>query len=88
MQDRLVDDGQSLMQWHNARTKRSHEVMDSNKQVKDFSFKWRILKMMSKIQRMNVRRAFSYWKKVTGSPFYFLRLFPEKKTNELNEREH
>ena len=39
--------------------------------------------MMSKIHRMNVRRAFSYWQKVTESPFYFLRLFPEKKRMSL-----
>ena len=79
MENSLVDGGQSLMQWHKARTKRSQEVMDSNKQAGNFSFKWRILKMMSKIQRINMHRAFSYWKKVAELPFFFLRLFPKEK---------
>ena len=73
------DDGQSLMQWHNARTKRSHEIMIAQTSKR---FLVQMENLKNDVQD-STHEAFSYWKKVTESPFYFLRLFPEKKRMSL-----
>jgi hypothetical protein len=96
MERGLIESGKDLVQWHNARTKRSHETIaneyDSNIAtggsdkddtcVNTYTFKWKMVKVMSKMNTINVKRAFSLWSKVATSKFYYLRLYSKKRLNQ------
>ena len=103
MERGLIESGKDLLQWHDARTKRSHEITaneydsqitdnhvnsdkaregkdnEGSNDVNKYPFQWKMIKIMRKMNRINLKRAFSLWSKIATSQFYYLRLYSKER---------
>ena len=103
MERGLIESGKDLLQWHDARTKRSHEITaneydsqitdnhvnsdkaregkdnEGSNDVNKYPFQWKMIKIMRKMNRINLKRAFFLWSKIATSQFYYLRLYSKER---------